>query len=139
MVSLTILGCIVMSYFFMATTSIIKGISALFDTMFDMLEVWAILLLDGVGILVIELLVMLFGGGFWTIFWTVVVIVVICALLGSILSVIGAILLYVFEIALYVVTFVYSVLELALEKLGDWCELGLKYFLGMLNKKIILS
>lgn len=139
MVSLTILGCIIMSYFFMATTSIIKGISALFDTMFDMLEVWAILLLGGAGILVIELLVMLFGGGFWTIFWTVVAIVAICALLGSFLSLIGAILLYIFEIALYVVSFVYAVLELVLEKLGEWCELGLKFFLGTINKKIVLS
>ena len=139
MVSLTILGCIVMSYFFMAATSIIKGISALFDTMFDMLEVWAILLLGGVGILAIELLVMLFGGGFWTIFWTVVAIIAICALLGTFLSLIGAILLYIFEIALYVVTFVFSVLELVLEKLGEWSELGLKFFLGTINKKIVLS
>lgn len=139
MVSLTILGCVVMSYFFMATTSIIKGISAFFDTMFDMLEVWAVLLLGGVGILAVELLVALFGGGFWTIFWTVVAIIAVCVLLGSFLSLIGSILLFVFEIALYVVTFVYSILELVLEKLGDWCELGLKFFLGTINKKIVLS
>ena len=139
MVSLTILGCVAMSYFFMAATSIFKGISALLDTMFDMLEVWAILLLGGAGILVVELLVALFGGGFWTIFWTVVAIIAVCALLGTFLSLIGSILLFVFEIALYVVTFVFGILELALEKLGDWCELGLKFFLGTINKKIVLS
>ena len=139
MVSLTILGCVVMSYFLMATTSIFKGISALFDTMFDMLEVWAVLLLGGVGILAVELLVGLFGGSFWSIFWTVVGIVAVCALLGTILSVVGAILLYVFEIALYIVVYVFGFLKLALDKLGDWSELGLKFFLGTINKKILLS
>lgn len=139
MVSLTILGCVIMSYFFMAVTAILKGISALFDTLIDMLEVWAILLLGGIGILAVELLVALFGGGFWSILGTVVVIIAVCALLGSFLSLIGSILLFIFEIAMQVVTFIFSILDMALEKLGDWCELGLKFFLGTINKKVVLS
>ena len=139
MSSLVILGCIIMSYFFMAAMSILKNISALFDTMFDMLEVWAILLLAGAGILAMELLVSLFSGGFWTIVLTVVFIVVLFMVLGSFLSIIGSIMVVIFEVALQVVAFVYSIFELILEKLGDWCELALKFFLGTINKKITLT
>lgn len=139
MVSLIIMGCIVMSYFFMITTTIIKGISALLETMFDMLEVWAILLLGGIGIGVIELIVAVFGGSFWTIFWTIVGIVVVCALLGSIISLIGSIFLFVFELAMQLASLIYALIETLLEQIGDWSEMGLKYFLGTINKNIALS
>ena len=139
MVSLIIMGCIAMSYFFMATTTIIKGISALLETMFDMLEVWAILFLGGIGIGIIELIVALFGGSFWTIFWVVVVIAVICALFGSIIGLIGSIFLFVFELAIQLISIVYALIEMLLEQLGEWSEMGLKYFLGTINKNIVLS
>ena len=38
MVALSILGCMLMAYFFMALTAIIKGISAFLDTMVEMIE-----------------------------------------------------------------------------------------------------
>ena len=100
MVALSILGCMLMAYFFMALTAIIKGISAFLDTMVEMIEIWAILLLGGVGILIIELLVKLFGGEFWTIFWIVVGIIVVCVIFGAIIGLIGTILVFGLEVAI---------------------------------------
>ena len=139
MVSLVILGCTVLSLFFMATTLIIKGMSALLDTMFDMLGIFAILILGGAVILVIELIVSIFGGGFWNAFWWIVGILVIGYFVGGFIALIGSLFLLAFEVALYVATFIYGILDLVLEKLGEWSELGLKYFLGIINQKIVLS
>lgn len=139
MVSFIIMGCIVMSYFLMATTTILKSLSALIDTMMDMLEVWAILLLGGLGIGAIELIVAIFGGSFWSIVGAVAVIVVVCIFLGGILSIIGSILLFLFEIAIQIASIVLGLVDAALEQLGNWSELGLKYFLGTINKHIVLS
>ncbi|MBQ8804196.1 MAG: hypothetical protein IJZ53_11220 [Tyzzerella sp.] len=135
MISLIILGCIAMSYFFMATTMIIKGISALMDTMLDMVEVWAILLLGGIVIGAVELIVAISGASFWAI----VGVIIICVLVGWVFGIIGAIFLVIFELAMYAALFAYGILDLILEKLGEWSELGLKYFLGIINRKIVLS
>ena len=139
MVSLVILGCVIMSLFFMTTTTVLKGMSALLDTMFDMLGVFAILILGGVVIAVIEIIVMIFGGGFWNAFWWIVGILVVGYFVGSFIALIGSLFLLAFELALYVATFIYGILDLILEKLGEWSELGLKYFLGIINQKIVLS
>ena len=139
MVALSILGCMLMAYFFMALTAIIKGISAFLDTMVEMIEIWAILLLGGVGILIIELLVKLFGGEFWTIFWIVVGIIVVCVIFGAIIGLIGTILVFGLEVAIFALGFAYSILDLILGKLGEWSELGLKFFLGLINKQIVRS
>ena len=113
--------------------------SALLDTMFDMLGIFAILILGGAVILVIELIVSIFGGGFWNAFWWIVGILVIGYFVGGFIALIGSLFLLAFEVALYVATFIYGILDLVLEKLGEWSELGLKYFLGIINQKIVLS
>lgn len=123
----------------MTTTTVLKGMSALLDTMFDMLEIIAILILGGVVIVVIEIIVMIFGGGFWNAFWWIVGILVVGYLLGAFIALIGSVFLLAFELALYVAAFIYGIFDLILEKLGEWSELGLKYFLGIINQKIILS
>ena len=77
MVSLVILGCVIMSLFFMILTTVLKGMAALLDTMLDMLNVFAILILGGAVILIIELIILIFGGGFWNAFWWILGIIVI--------------------------------------------------------------
>ena len=135
MIPLIILGCIVMSYFFMTTTIIIKGVSALINTMKDMVEVWAILLLGGIVIGVVELIVAAFGASFWAI----VGIIIVCVLLGWLFGIMASIFIIALEVAMYIVSFAYIILDMILEKLGEWSEMGLKYFLGIINTKVAFS
>lgn len=135
MIPLIIWGCIIMAYFFMMITIIIKGIAAWLNTMMDMVEVWAILLLAGAGIGVVELIVLACGASFWAI----VGIILIFFLLGWLFGIMASIFIIALEVAMYVVSFIYIVLDTILEKLGEWSEKGLQFFLGIINTKVALS
>ena len=127
--------CVIFALTFLLLSIIIRGITAVVEALIAMADILSVLLISFGVCLVIEVVVDLFCGEFWELVITGIIIGVIiyfgAAIFGAILSILAV----VAEILVFIASIVYSMLEW----LGNMCETGLMYFLGVINNKVSVN
>lgn len=139
MVAFAISGCYIMIFLLLTLVSVFKLLSSLVDALKDMVYIIGGVLLVILAILGCYFIAAIASLGFWPAVWTIVGLATFFSLVATLLGSIFSIILMLGEFVVIFLAAVFQFLYFLLDKAGEYLDLGLKYFLGVLKNQVQFS